>query len=140
MHSPRCTERQDVPVAGSCVSCSDPHCLWHVPHVIPAWQTQSTFELTSTAGPAEHVANFPSIDLLSDEEQGNILPYTSRNTTKPLGYTVSSSTRPVLQLTQRVRAVDRELVALVHANMCHKDTCIWLCHRWARMQRCGSEH
>ncbi len=68
MHSQRCTGRQDVPVAGSCVSSSDPHCLWHVPHVIPAWQTQSTFELTSTASPAEHV-----IDSLSGEEQENTL-------------------------------------------------------------------
>ena len=50
--------REDLPVAGSCVSCSEPHCLWHVlhvPHVIPAWQTQSTFELTSTASPQQSV-------------------------------------------------------------------------------------
>ena len=67
--SQRCTERQDIPVAGSCVSFSDPHCLWHVPHVIPAWQTQSVFEPTSTASPAEHVVC--CYNLLSDEEQTN---------------------------------------------------------------------
>ena len=81
-HSQRCTGREDIPVAGSCVSSSAPHGLWHAPHVIPAWQTQSTSELTSTASPAEHVTC--CYNLPSDEEQENILPYTSWKTTMKL--------------------------------------------------------